>query len=74
MPEAWSSAARPGEVPEEAKEAGDAHAGRFETLAELEARHIRNVLAATGRRIEAAAKILGIHRNTLARKIREYGL
>lgn len=44
------------------------------TLAELEARHIRQVLKDTGGRIEAAARILGIHRNTLTRKLRGLGL
>jgi DNA-binding NtrC family response regulator len=74
MPEAWRAAARSGENPGEAQEPDGALVDRLETLAELEARHIRKVLAFTGGRIEAAAKILGIHRNTLARKIREYGL
>jgi DNA-binding NtrC family response regulator len=44
------------------------------TLAELEARHIKRVLSQTGGAIGAAASILGIHRNTLARKVREHGL
>jgi Nif-specific regulatory protein len=44
------------------------------TLAELEARHIARVLAHTSGVIVAAAEVLGIHRNTLARKMREYGL
>src|SRR5207247_5655699 len=44
------------------------------TLAELEARHIARVLAHTSGRIGAAAEILGIHRNTLTRKMKEYGL
>jgi two-component system, NtrC family, response regulator AtoC len=44
------------------------------TLAEAEARHIARVLAHTGGQIGAAAEILGIHRNTLTRKIREYAL
>ncbi|HEX7939022.1 MAG TPA: sigma-54 dependent transcriptional regulator [Gemmatimonadaceae bacterium] len=44
------------------------------TLAELEARHIAQVLASTGGRVATAAKILGVHRNTLTRKMREYGL
>ena len=44
------------------------------TLAEAEARHITRVLAQTGGQIGATAEILGIHRNTLTRKIREYGL
>jgi DNA-binding NtrC family response regulator len=44
------------------------------TLAEIEARHIGRVLAHTGGQIGAAAEILGIHRNTLTRKMKEYGL
>ena len=44
------------------------------TLADAEARHIARVLAHTGGQIGAAAEILGIHRNTLTRKVREYGL
>ena len=53
--------------------AGRERAG-LPTLAEGEARHIARVLAHTGGQIGAAAEILGIHRNTLTRKIREYGL
>jgi len=44
------------------------------TLAELEARHIARVLTQTNGQIGAAAEILGIHRNTLTRKMKEYGL
>ena len=44
------------------------------TLAENEARHIALVLAHAAGQIGAAAELLGIHRNTLARKIKEYGL
>jgi DNA-binding NtrC family response regulator len=43
-------------------------------LAEVEARHIARVLTHTGGQIGAAAEILGIHRNTLTRKMKEYGL
>jgi len=49
-------------------------AGGLPTLAEAEARHIARVLAHTGGQIGAAAEILGIHRNTLTRKMKEYGL
>ncbi|HEY3279126.1 MAG TPA: sigma-54 dependent transcriptional regulator [Gemmatimonadales bacterium] len=48
--------------------------GALPTLAEAEARHIARVLAHTGGQIGAAAEILGIHRNTLTRKMKEYGL
>jgi len=40
------------------------------TLAEVEARHITEVLEQTGGRITEAARMLGVHRNTLARKVR----
>jgi DNA-binding NtrC family response regulator len=43
------------------------------TLAQAEARHIDTILGQTGGRLQAAASILGIHRNTLARKLRSYG-
>jgi len=45
-----------------------------QTLREVEARHIAGVLTLTRGRIGQAAKILGLHRNTLTRKIRQYGL
>ncbi len=48
--------------------------GALLALAELEARHIARVLAHTRGQIGAAAEILGIHRNTLTRKMKEYGL
>jgi len=48
--------------------------GALLTLAEVEARHIAKVLAHTNGQIGAAAEILGIHRNTLTRKMKEYGL
>jgi DNA-binding NtrC family response regulator len=44
------------------------------TLAEIEARHIAQVLAANGGRVATAARVLGVHRNTLTRKMKEYGL
>jgi two-component system nitrogen regulation response regulator GlnG len=44
------------------------------TLSELERRHIRRVLAETGGQMNVAAEILGIHRNTLRRKLTEYGI
>ena len=44
------------------------------TLAKLEARHIARVLAFTGGQIGSAAEILGVHRNTLRRKIKDYSL
>ncbi|MBM4023789.1 MAG: sigma-54-dependent Fis family transcriptional regulator [Planctomycetes bacterium] len=44
------------------------------TLAEVEADHIRNVLANVGGNKTQAAQILGIDRKTLRKKITEYGL
>jgi DNA-binding NtrC family response regulator len=44
------------------------------SLAEMEAKHIAEVLEHTGGVIHTAAEILGIHRNTLARKVKEYHL
>ena len=44
------------------------------TLSELERRHIKRVLAESGGQMNVAAEILGIHRNTLRRKLIEYGI
>lgn len=44
------------------------------SLQEVEAAHIRRVLRATGGNLSQAADVLGIHRNTLRRKLREYGI
>jgi DNA-binding NtrC family response regulator len=44
------------------------------TLAQMERRMIERALSETGRNFSAAAEILGIHRNTLRRKIVEFGL
>lgn len=44
------------------------------TLAEIEAEHIALVLRQSRGMIHRAAEILGVHRNTLTRKIREYGI
>jgi DNA-binding NtrC family response regulator len=49
-------------------------AGGALTLAEAERRHIALVLAQASGQIGAAAQTLGIHRNTLARKMKEFGL
>ena len=48
--------------------------GAIPSLAEVEARHIRRALAHTGGVIGSAAALLGIHRNTLTKKIAEHGL
>ena len=44
------------------------------TLAELEARHITRALEVTGRNQRRAARLLGITRWSLARRVRKYGL
>ncbi len=64
----------PDEVRAAEAELPDAGARGLLTLAEVEARHIARVLAHTNGQIGAAAEILGIHRNTLTRKMKEYGL
>ena len=64
----------PPELRGEDRMPADRARGGLLTLAETEARHITRVLAETAGQVGAAAEILGIHRNTLTRKIREYGL
>lgn len=64
----------PPRTPERESGAARARAARIPTLAEVEARHIAFVLAETQGVIHVAADVLGVHRNTLTRKIREYGL
>jgi len=44
------------------------------TLRDLEKAHIERVLVAAGWNFRQAADDLGIHRNTLRMKIKEYGL
>ena len=44
------------------------------SLAEVEADHIARVLRSVDGHLTRAAEILGVHRNTLARKVREYRL
>jgi Nif-specific regulatory protein len=44
------------------------------SLAEVEADHIARVLRSAGGNLSRAADTLGIHRNTLARKVRAYGI
>ncbi len=44
------------------------------TLDQVEARHIASVLRNVNGSVTDAARVLGIHRNSLARKIRRYGL
>jgi DNA-binding NtrC family response regulator len=44
------------------------------TLEEMEKRMIRRALRETGNNVTVAAERLGIHRNTLRRKITDYGI
>lgn len=44
------------------------------TLEDVEARHIERTLASCDWNISQAARILGIHRGTLARRMKKYGL
>jgi DNA-binding protein Fis len=48
--------------------------GLNRTLAEVEAEHIRNVLASVDGNKTRAAEILGINRKTLREKIRSYSV
>jgi DNA-binding NtrC family response regulator len=64
LPEEWQ--ARDEAIPE--------LPGRPATLRDLEARHIARVLSHAQGQIGEAARILGIHRNTLTRKMKEYRL
>ena len=43
-------------------------------LAELERQHIQDALNRTGGHLGQAARLLGIHRNTLRRKLEAYQL
>jgi Nif-specific regulatory protein len=51
-----------------------AEGGTLRALSEVEREHILAVLAAVGHNRSQAAKVLGIGRNTLGRKLKEYGL
>lgn len=66
LPEAWRTKV--------AGPAGASGHAAYPTLSVLEASHIARTLTHTHGHIGDAAKILGVHRNTLARKIKEYGL
>jgi DNA-binding NtrC family response regulator len=69
---------RLGDLPDELRGAGTGGAPTpprgFPSLDDVAARHIARALERTGGQVAAAAELLGIHRNTLTRKIREYGL
>jgi DNA-binding NtrC family response regulator len=64
-------------APRASAQAGAEPHGGYPTtlsLAQVESDHLRRVLESVGGRIARAASILGIHRNTLAHKMREYGI
>jgi two-component system response regulator HydG len=65
LPEEWRTGSEPAAA-EESRPLG--------TLQDMEIRHISRALQLTRGQISEAARILGVHRNTLARKIKEYGL
>jgi transcriptional regulator with PAS, ATPase and Fis domain len=65
LPEEWRTASGAG------PDSGD---GPVLTLKEMEAHHIARILDLAHGQIGEASRLLGVHRNTLARKIREYGL
>jgi DNA-binding NtrC family response regulator len=44
------------------------------TLADVEKQYIERVLEQTGGHMARAAEVLGIHRNTLRRKLETYGI
>ncbi len=52
----------------------DVDEGPLCTLEEMERRYIRRAIRETGNNLTLAAERLGIHRNTLRRKMAEYGL
>ena len=52
----------------------DSRGGAGDTLADTEAEQIRRVMAATGGNKSRTAKILGIERKTLYRKLEKMGL
>lgn len=53
---------------------GSGNDAAFPSLRELEEQHIKAALARSRASINAAAGLLGIHRNTLSRKIEEFGI
>jgi DNA-binding NtrC family response regulator len=67
---------RPEHLPEEWRQGGNVPAANptQRTLRDVEAQHIADVLGLTSGQIGEAARILGVHRNTLTRKIRQYRL
>jgi len=74
--EAFAPSGPPQSVPAPLPSSEDACAldGQWPTLAELECSHIRKTLQETFFNQSAAARLLGIDRKLLARKVRKYGL
>jgi two-component system response regulator HydG len=65
----------PGEILQaQAPAPGGEMEGSLCTLEEMERRMIRRALRETRNNLTTAAELLGIHRNTLRRKIEEYGI
>ncbi|MBE2252823.1 MAG: sigma-54-dependent Fis family transcriptional regulator [Myxococcus sp.] len=78
LPEELSSPAGSVPLPIPVPTPGAAHTGLpsgvMESLAQVERRHITEVLRACGGKSTDAARVLGIGRTTLWRKMKEYGL
>ena len=66
LPEEWRTTSAPDPAVDDSRP--------LVTLQEMEARYIARTLSHTRGQIGEAARILGVHRNTLARKIKEYSL
>ncbi len=63
-----------GTVPETAWSRGGQPPETYPTLAEIETAHIRATLDGCGWRCRAAARLLGIDRSTLYRKMKKYDI
>jgi two-component system response regulator RegA len=59
----------PGGPPQNCAEGAPARRRCFETFAEHERNYLDEVLAACGGRVSEAARVLGLHRRTLQRKL-----
>jgi DNA-binding NtrC family response regulator len=59
-------------LPPQVATAAPMPSGGLLPLGELERRHIAHALALTGGHLARAAELLGIHRNTLRRKLQDY--
>lgn len=63
----------PGELTGAPEQLQEADAGSI-TLEAVERRHIRQIWRITGGHLSETANLLGIHRNTLRRKLEQYGI